>query len=107
MEAIGLGLLLIGLVGLVALIGYLAYDKATEKRRRRAAAAGRKTSTLPGDGDEYLRQTGLAPLDDDDSEWQDSDLYATKEGKDRKLRFIDKVAKKKADEGKYESWDDY
>ncbi len=77
-----------------------ANNKKAKKSKRRTKS-GKKNEK-----EQFYQQAAYVDDGDGNTEWQDSDMYAMKEGKTRKPSRIDLEDDVK-DDGKTESWDDY
>ncbi len=89
-------------VVLVLLVGLVLRLMDFGKKR----AKGDKKSKGKAGKEAYFQQDAYVDMGGDGGEWEDSDMYAMKEGK-KKSRGIHDDDKKSKKKDKQESWDDY
>ncbi|MBC8267875.1 MAG: hypothetical protein H8E36_03915 [Rhodospirillaceae bacterium] len=88
---------LVLLVGLVLrLMGFGKKDKT-----------GKGKSKKKGSEEKFFKQDAYVDHGGDGGEWEDSDMYAMKEGKKTSRGIFDDVVKEKKGSKKLESWEDY
>jgi hypothetical protein len=78
-----------------------------KKAAKKASRKGRKKSAKKAEKEVFYQQAAYVDDGDGNTEWQDNDMYAMKEGKPGKLTAIDDDIKENKKGNQLESWDDY
>jgi len=99
----------LGVVAVIAIyVGIKLRLKKDNKKRDLTAVGGKKRGKGKNGEEKFYQQEAYRDIGGGGGEYQDSDLYAMKEGKGGKVFTDDDYdPNKKKQKDEYESWDDY
>jgi hypothetical protein len=104
---LGFVVALVLLVGLVLRLMGIRFNMNSDKGKSGKGNSSKGKSGKKAGKEKFFKQDAYVDHGGDGDEWEDSDMYAMKEGKSSSKGFFDDEKENQKKKDKMESWEDY